>query len=517
MELVINLLSMLIRGKVATFIKVAIVALISALLLTLTQSAFAKKEYVIAAFLAVAIFAINFTYFNKRTVPLKFFLPGILLLSAFVVTPILYTVVMSTYNYKTGNYISKEEAIGRIKALALEPDENNSAFDIVVGKFQESEAILVSDIENKSYFISTPERRLELQIDQVELDENFVAQRANGFTPLEAGEIASSKAATIRYFYNSQYFITVENLNVGAVFRQSLEYLPNQDIFKSLINDSIYRDNGNGNYVNPEDKSDFLEPGWRDPAWFTNYIRLVSDERVRDPLISVFIWTVVFATLTVLTQFSFGLLLALALNKPIRGRRIYRSILVLPYAMPSVMSILIWGGMFNTEFGAVNEILGSDIAWFQDPTFARFAVILVNLWLGFPYFYLVSSGSLQAIPSELLEAAAIDGANPRQVFSKVTLPLLLQILSPLLIASFAFNFNNFNLIYLLTGGGPREQLDGEIAGSTDILISYTYQIAFGSNLQDLGLASAISVLIFFLVASISLYGVRKSKVLESFT
>ncbi|MGA0884151.1 MAG: ABC transporter permease subunit [Candidatus Nanopelagicales bacterium] len=508
---------MLIRGKVATFIKVAIVALISALLLTLTQSAFAKKEYVIAAFLAVAIFAINFTYFNKRTVPLKFFLPGILLLSAFVVTPILYTVVMSTYNYKTGNYISKEEAIGRIKALALEPDENNSAFDIVVGKFQESEAILVSDIENKSYFISTPERRLELQIDQVELDENFVAQRANGFTPLEAGEIASSKAATIRYFYNSQYFITLENLNVGAVFRQSLEYLPNQDIFKSLINDSIYRDNGNGNYVNPEDKSDFLEPGWRDPAWFTNYIRLVSDERVRDPLISVFIWTVVFATLTVLTQFSFGLLLALALNKPIRGRRIYRSILVLPYAMPSVMSILIWGGMFNTEFGAVNEILGSDIAWFQDPTFARFAVILVNLWLGFPYFYLVSSGSLQAIPSELLEAAAIDGANPRQVFSKVTLPLLLQILSPLLIASFAFNFNNFNLIYLLTGGGPREQLDGEIAGSTDILISYTYQIAFGSNLQDLGLASAISVLIFFLVASISLYGVRKSKVLESFT
>jgi arabinogalactan oligomer/maltooligosaccharide transport system permease protein len=221
--------------------------------------------------------------------------------------------------------------------------------------------------------------------------------------------------------------------------------------------------------------------------------------------------------LTVLTQFAFGLLLALALNKPIRGRRIYRSILILPYAMPSVMSILIWGGMFNTEFGAVNEILGSNIAWFQDPTFARVAVILVNLWLGFPYFYLVSSGSLQAIPSELLEAAAIDGANPRQVFSKVTLPLLLQILSPLLIASFAFNFNNFNLIYLLTGGGPREQLDGEIAGSTDILISYTYQIAFGSNLQDLGLASAISVLIFFLVASISLYGVRKSKVLESFS
>jgi len=508
---------MIIRGKVATTIKVVLLALITAVLLTLTQSAFAKKEYVIAAFLAASIFALNFTYFSKRTVPLKFFLPGILLLAAFVITPILYTVVMSTYNYKTGNYIGKEEAVGRIQALALEPDENNSAFDIVVGQFQESDALLVSDITNDSYFISTPERRIELTKNQVELDENLVAQGATGFMRADAGEISASKAATKRYFYNSEYFITVENLNVGAVFRQSLEYLPQQDIFRSLISDAIYRDNGNGNYVNPDDKSDFLEPGWRDPAWFTNYVRLVNDDRVRDPLISVFIWTVVFASLTVLTQFAFGLLLALALNKPIRGRRIYRSILILPYAMPSVMSILIWGGMFNTEFGAVNEILDSNIAWFQDPTFARVAVILVNLWLGFPYFYLVSSGSLQAIPSELLEAAAIDGANPRQVFSKVTLPLLLQILSPLLIASFAFNFNNFNLIYLLTGGGPREQLDGEIAGSTDILISYTYQIAFGSNLQDLGLASAISVVIFFLVASISLYGVRKSKVLESFS
>ncbi|MEY3185412.1 MAG: hypothetical protein RIR58_148, partial [Actinomycetota bacterium] len=350
-----------------------------------------------------------------------------------------------------------------------------------------------------------------------EIDEYQVAQSAEGFTALDSGDISSSDAAKKRYFFDGTYFIVVENLNVGAVFRQSLEYLPEQDVFRSLITGDIYRDNNNGNYVNENNKDDFLEPGWRDPSWFTNYIRLFNDERVRDPLISVFIWTVVFATLTVITQFAFGLLLALALNKPIRGRRFYRSILVLPYAMPSVMSILIWGGMFNTEFGAINEILGRDIAWFQDPTFARVAVILVNLWLGFPYFYLVSSGSLQAIPSELLEAAAIDGANPRQIFRKVTLPLLLQILSPLLIASFAFNFNNFNLIYLLTGGGPRNQLDGEIAGATDILISYTYQIAFGNNLQDLGLASAISVLIFFLVASISLYGVRKSKVLESFS
>lgn len=511
------MITAIIRGKVALGIKIALVALITAVLLTLSQSAFAKGEYAIAGFLFISILLLNFTYFSKRTVPLKFFLPGILLLTAFVLTPILYTLVMSTFNYKTGNYIDKEAAIERIKDLALEPDANATAFDIVVGEYGQEPAILVSDINNNSYFISTQEQRIALATNQVQADEYGVARSATGFTPLEAGDISSSQAAKTRFYFDGTYFIAVENLNVGVVFRQSLEYLPSQDVFRSLITGDIYRDNNNGNYVNENDSTDFLEPGWRAPSWFSNYVRLFNDQQVRDPLVSVFIWTVVFATLTVLTQFAFGLLLALALNKPIRGRRFYRSILVLPYAMPSVMSILIWGGMFNTEFGAINEILGRDIAWFQDPTFARVAVILVNLWLGFPYFYLVSSGALQAIPSELLEAAAIDGANPRQVFRKVTLPLLLQILSPLLIASFAFNFNNFNLIYLLTGGGPRNTLDGEIAGSTDILISYTYQIAFGTNLQDLGLASAISVLIFFLVAAISLYGVRKSKVLESFS
>ena len=510
-------MSFMLRGRVAFVVKAAFLALISAVLLMLTQSAFAQGQYAIAFFLAVAIILLNFTYFNKRTVPLKFFIPGILLLAAFVVTPILYTLVMSTYTYKTGNYISKEQAISRIQALAIEPDENGSAFDIVVGAYQGQSAILVSDVLNSSYFISTKNDRIPLDLVTLTTDENGVAQGANDFVATASEDISGSEAAKLRFKFNDEYFISVESLNVGVVYRQSLEYLPNVDQFKSLISDAVYVDNGNGNYVNTKDSADKLEPGWRDPAWFSNYLRLFQDEQVRSPLISVFIWTVVFASLTVLTQFSFGLLLALALNKPIRGRRIYRSILVLPYAMPSIMSILIWGGMFNTEFGAINEIIGSQIAWFQDATFARAAVILVNLWLGFPYFYLVCSGSLQAIPSELMEAAAIDGANPRQIFRKITLPLLLQILSPLLIASFAFNFNNFNLIYLLTGGGPKAQLDGEIAGATDILISYTYQIAFGTNIQDLGLASAISVIIFVIVAAISLYGVKKSKVLESFS
>lgn len=511
-------MNFLFKGKFALITKLIFLAGISAILMLLVQSSFARKEYAISAFLFLSLFAICYTYLTTKSVPLKFFLPGVLLLFAFVIAPIIYTVVMSNFNYKTGNYISKAEAIDRVKALGVEPDANGTTFDIVVGKNGAGDyAILASDVTNHVYFLSTKAKRIDLPVSELVLNQDGVATSAPDFTKTPPAQLAGNEDySKINYVYSGNYFVSVQGVDVGAVFRQTLQYYPQNDTFKNLINGNIYRDNGRGNYSNVASRSDILEPGWRAPNWFANYGKLFSDPRVRGPLVKVFIWTVVFAASTVLTSFAFGLLLAMALNRKIRGRRIYRSVLVLPYAMPSVMSILIWAGMFDTEFGAINNILHTHIAWFQDATFARLAVILVNLWLAFPYFYLISSGALQAIPSELLEAAAIDGANPRQIFKKITLPLLMQILTPLLIASFAFNFNNFNLIYLLTGGGPKDQLGGQIAGATDILISYTYQIAFGSNTQDLGLASAISVIIFFIVAGISLYGLRKSKVLETF-
>ncbi|MBI3428813.1 MAG: ABC transporter permease subunit [Actinobacteria bacterium] len=509
-------MTLLFKGKIALVTKIILLAGISAILLMLAQSALARKEYAIALFLLIAVLAMNYVYLTSRTVPFKFFLPGTLFLAAFVIAPIIFTLIMSTYNYKTGNYISKQEAIQRVIALGVEPDEAGTTFDIVVGKTKSGElAILASDTTNNKYFISTKSERIDLNPADLTLNADKVATGAPDFVRSTSAQQASSDAYTkIKYVYEGKYFISVESLEAGAVFRQTLEYQPSTDTFRNLLNGTIYRDNGKGNYANL--KKQILEPGWRAPTWFSNYEKLITDNHIRGPFIRVFIWTVAFAVLTVLTSFGFGLLLALALNKPLRGRRMYRSILILPYAMPSLMSILIWAGMFDTEFGAINNILNTHIAWFSNASFARAAVILVSLWLGFPYFYLISTGALQAIPSELLEAAAIDGASGRQIFSKITLPLLLQILSPLLIASFAFNFNNFNLIYLLTGGGPKDQLGGQIAGATDILISYTYQIAFGSNVQDLGLASAISVIIFFLVAGISLYGLRKSKVLETF-
>lgn len=507
-------------SKLAVTAKIIFVSITLALLGLLAQSAFASGEGVIAGFIALSMIALAIVYFTKISIPMKFFLPGILFLVAFVVLPIAYTLVMSGFQFRTGNYVDKPVALERIIADSYVPDDSGLSFDVVVGQDSQGDiALLATDYAAGEYFLSTEDEFKSLDVSEVRVDEEIgIAVETAGFTAFDGDTVANraEEFAALKFAGPNDFFLALEGFEVAIPFKPGLVYDEATDSFTSLITGAKYVDNGRGNYANIENPDEQLSPGWRSPIWFENYFSLVTDEKVREPFIAVFIWTMVFASLTVLTQFSLGLLVALALDKPLRGRRFYRIIIILPYAVPSIMSILIWGGMFDTEFGAINALLGTKIAWFLDPNFARAAVIIVNLWLGFPYFYLISNGALQAIPSELSEAARIDGASNRQIFWQITLPLLLKILTPLLIASFAFNFNNFNLIFLLTGGGPRNDLDGEIAGATDILISYTYKIAFGSQVQDLGLASAISVVIFILVAAISLYGIRRSKVLEEF-
>jgi arabinogalactan oligomer/maltooligosaccharide transport system permease protein len=303
---------------------------------------------------------------------------------------------MSGFNYKTGNIISKDEAILQIQNRGFEPDANGTSFDIKIGRYQGQEALLVSDAVNNAFFISTVTDRIPLIPEDLTINEYGVAESAPEFVVLTDSQMASADKVYSgkRFKYQDEFFIALEGFEVGIVSRQVLSFDAAKDQFNNIITGEVYTDNGRGNYAIAESPEQYLEPGWRAPVWFENYAKLFSEERIRTPFIQVFIWTMAFAGLSVLTTFALGLLLALALNKPIRGRRIYRSILILPYAMPSVMSILIGGGLFNTEFGAINHLLGTEVAWFQSAAFARTAVILVNLWLGFPYFYLVASGAL---------------------------------------------------------------------------------------------------------------------------
>jgi arabinogalactan oligomer/maltooligosaccharide transport system permease protein len=309
--------------------------------------------------------------------------------------------------------------------------------------------------------------------------------------------------------------ITTQDGSTGFVATPTLRYDPKKDQFLSLTTGAVYKDDGKGEFANTTDPRDTLLPGWRTYIGGSNFSQLYRNPQVRSPFLNVLWWTFVFAAGTVFLSFSIGLFLAIALDKRgMRFQRIYRSILIIPWAVPGVLSLLVWAGLLNDTFGAVNRVLHISVPWLYDPNMAKVSCILVSTWLTVPYFFVVSMGALQAIPEELTEAARVDGGNPFQIFRRVTLPLLLVAVGPLLIASFAFNFNNFNNIYLLTGGGPTVS-NSNLAGATDILISYTYKVAFIQGLgNNYGLAAAMTIVIFLITAAISAFGFSKTAVLE---
>jgi maltose/maltodextrin transport system permease protein len=256
-----------------------------------------------------------------------------------------------------------------------------------------------------------------------------------------------------------------------------------------------------------------IQPGFKVGIGWANYTRILFDADMRGPFFSIFIWTVVFAGLTVLFSTALGMTLAVVLNwESLRYRTLYRTLLFLPYAVPGFISILVFKGLFNQNFGEINAILNAAFgvrpAWFADPTLAKSMLLIVNTWLGYPYIMVLCTGLIKAIPADLYEASAIAGAKPLTNFFRITVPLIARPLTPLLISAFAFNFNNFVLISLLTDGRP-DYLNTKLpAGTTDILVSYTYRIAFTDAGANFGLAAAISTLIFFMVAFLSMANLK---------
>ncbi len=230
-------------------------------------------------------------------------------------------------------------------------------------------------------------------------------------------------------------------------------------------------------------------------------------------------WTVLFAILSTGLSFLVGLVLALLLNdRSLPERSVYRTLLMVPWAVPGTITILAWSGILNPDFGYFNLALQSmglpTIPWLSDPFWAKVAVVMVNVWATFPFMMTVCLGALQAVPDELIDAALIDGAGRFARFQYVTLPVLREMAIPLLITNFAFQFNNFNIIYLLTAGGPSTSTSS-IAGATDILASYTYSLTL--TYQRFGLAAGYAVIIFVIVGAISLWQMRMSHAFEELT
>lgn len=243
-----------------------------------------------------------------------------------------------------------------------------------------------------------------------------------------------------------------------------------------------------------------------------NYIDVCTGG-IRKVFLPVLGWTVCFAVLSTFGSYFTGLILAILVNNPhMKESKIYRSILIIPWALPSTIAILAWQGLLNEQYGGINNLLHligitAKIPWMTNPFWARFGIIIVNIWLGFPYMMNVCLGGLQAIPKDYYEAAAIDGAGKFQSFKAITLPLVTKLSIPLVISSFASNFNNFGNIYMITQGGPARP-DNQFAGYTDILASTTYKMTTNSNRYDL--SATFSVLCFLIVGTFTLIWMKAS-------
>ncbi|MFA9468378.1 MULTISPECIES: ABC transporter permease subunit [unclassified Streptococcus] len=252
---------------------------------------------------------------------------------------------------------------------------------------------------------------------------------------------------------------------------------------------------------------------------FKNFINIVQLSTFRTAFSAVLKWTFIWTILASTLQIVIGVATAIIANQPfIKFKRVFGVIFLLPWAVPAFISIMSFGNFFNDSIGAMNvQVLPfleklipfvdfGLIPWKTDPFWTKVAVIMVQGWLGFPYIYILVSGILQSIPSDLYEAAIIDGATAWQKFWKITLPMILAVAAPTFISQYTFNFNNFSIIYLFNNGGPGSVGGG--AGATDILISWIYKLTTQTSPQ-FSMASAVTLIISMIVISVSLITFKK--------
>ena len=323
----------------------------------------------------------------------------------------------------------------------------------------------------------------------------------------ENGEKPTSLRHDVKEFMDGKYHITL--LSFPVLMIAVFNILPL--IFMILIAFTNY------------DKQ-HMPPGtlftWVGMDNFGSLFNLVEGAKKGKTFIELTGWTLLWAVLATFTNYILGMIVALMINKKgIKFKGLWRTLFVIAIAVPQFVSLLLMNQMLQVN-GAINVLLTDishlfggtetiEIQFLNSTTFmARATVVIVNIWVGIPYTILSMSGILMNIPEDLYESARIDGATPVKTFTAITLPYMIFVTTPQLITTFVGNINNFNVIYLLTGGGPTTQ-DYYQAGRTDILVTWLFKLSMDT--QDYGLAAAIGILVFIVCATISLIVYNNSK------
>lgn len=458
----------------------------------------------ISGFFLVAV-AIYIYAISKKDA-YRFFYPAVVLFVLFSLVPISYSIYVSFTNFKTGHLLERQDVVDLItNEKIIEKDSILLNYQII--KYPHSYLLIVDNLSGP----------FGAQDKSVQLGSTTILP-PNG-TPLTSSELLAFIEARPEFVIHhpalGQYFFYRSDLLAKSVPR----YRPHgqEGFVDSVTGEKLVEDVKEGQF---KLAGEAVGPGYFTFVGLQNYKELFLDPATKFVFFKTFSWTIIWAAASVLLTFSLGAFLAVLLND-LEGKSkiIYRMIFIVPYSIPFFISVLLFKGMLNKDFGEVNHFLSffslSPVPWLEQKMWARVSVLMVNLWLGFPYMLLVITGILQSIPKSIYEASALEGATSFQNFRYLTFPLVLRAMIPLLIGSFAFNLNNFVGIYLLTGGGPVIADASTPIGETDILISYTYRLAFeGSQGQNFGMAATVSMLIFVIVVGITVLNFKVSKKLS---
>jgi len=513
------------RGPGGGFLaKLALMALVNAFGVMTLLSAFRVESWVVFSATLVLLLAADIVYFTKRALPLKYLLPGLAFLLVFQVFIFGYTAYIAFTNYGTGHAGTQEQAVEAALIQGERRIEDSPTYPLSVVERVGELGFAIVD-ENGDVLVGSAEQPLEeargAEVGSTgapsEVPGWDVVPRATVITDADLqGQIASLRVPVSEDPNDGS--VRTRDGSSGAVYESTLVWDAETQTITDTTTGTVYTANDRGSFV-AEDGS-ALPTGWYVNVGLENFFRLFADPALAQTLLSVTVWTFAFATLSVVLPFALGLLLALIYNDArLKGRRFLRTLYILPYAFPAFMSALLFRGMFNAEFGVINDLFffGAHINWLGDPWLARAAVLWVNLWLTYPYYFLVCTGALQALPQDTLEAASLDGAGRTRQLRSIILPLVLVATAPLLISSFAFSFNNFTVIYMFNNGGPAIPGAPYALGATDILISAIYDISgVSGGAADYGLASALSILVFAVVGGISAIAFRQTRKLEEF-
>jgi ABC-type sugar transport system permease subunit len=471
----------------------------------------------LASAVALVTIGVNVFVLADSLRPYRWLSPGLALMVLLTLYPVLFTVFLSFTNYGTGHLLSKGEALAQITDVtyttADAPIYQYTAFRSPDGEYL---LWVIPGDGSPAFLLGTDTVLDPAAINAGPMDETGVPASIPGYQRLTSLQLLPYlDDLGKKEFGDPPNTVKITTSSTAQASLQRYNYNAAADTITDEMTGAVYHP-VNGTFVTKEGQQ--LSPGYIVPLGGENYTRVCTRPAFAGPFFLIFIWTIIYAFLSVALTFALGLFLAIVYNDhsiPPGARRLLRSLLIIPYAIPAFIGVQIWVALLNPQYGVINKILSGILgvapAWFADPIWAKTGVLLVQLWLGFPYMMLVCTGALQSIPKDLYQAAQVDGASVWNQFRNITLPLILITVSPLLVASFAFNFNNFTVIDIYNQGGPPMANSPTPAGHTDILISYTFRLAFGSGGSDYGYASAITVIIFVVLSVLTFFQFRKTQ------